>query len=60
MLRNGVINAICCDEMPQTNSVDNIGQENTDKHSSYSDQKFPVILSEKSKAKSFLLSLDCN
>jgi hypothetical protein len=60
MLRNGVMNAICCDEMQQTNSVDNKLQENADKHTGYSGQKLPVTLSEKSKAKSFLLPLDCN
>jgi hypothetical protein len=53
MLRNGVINAICCDEMPQTNSVDNKWQENGDKHLRYLGQNLPVILSEKSKAKSY-------
>jgi hypothetical protein len=60
MLRHGVINAICCDEMPQTISVDNKWQEITVKHSSCSGQKLPVVLSEKSKAVSFLLPLDCN
>jgi hypothetical protein len=47
VLRNGVLEAICSDEMPQTTSVDNKWQESTVKYPSYSGQK---LLSEKSKA----------